>query len=1202
MHLYSLTLQKSSGITAAVYGNFSAPKQQELVVARGKVLELIRPDDHGKVQTVHATEVFGIIRSLATCRLTGGNRDYIVIGSDSGKIVILEYSADKQCFDRVHAETYGKTGVRRIVPGQYVAADPRGRAVMIGAVEKQKLVYILNRDSAARLTISSPLEAHKSATVCFDLIGVDVGFDNPIFAALEVDTEEVENEPDTREVLYEKLLVYYELDLGLNHVVRKWSDAVDPTANKLVAVPGGADGPGGVIVCSENFVVYKSPTQPERRCALPRRKDLPTAHGLLIIAAAVHRQRDHYFILVQSECGDLYKLTLTVEGELVAELRCRYLDSVPPCVALCILKSGFLFCAAEFANHSFYQFQGIGEDDDSPTCSSKQFEAEDFAVVPLVPRPLRNLLHVDDMESLCPIVDAKLVDPTKSGTPSIAALCGRGPRSTLRLLQHGLAVSEMAVSELPGNPNAVWTVKKRRDDPYDRYIVVSFVNATLVLSIGETVEEVTDSGLKADTPTLFVGLVGDDAMMQVHPAGIRHVRSDGRVNEWRPPKGKPIINATANHKQVVLSLSGGEVIYFELDAAGTLAEMDKKDMGHEVACLEIGAVPEGRQRSRFLAVGGWDNTIRILSLDPDDCMTVLAVLALPAQAEAAALVSMPIGRAGAGAAALFLCIGLSNGVLLRARLDPRTGQLSDSRTRFLGARAVKLFRLPLGGHEGVLALSSRPWAAYCHQFALLTSPLAYQALEYGSSFASEHCPEGVVAIAGNTLRILSLDKLGDAFNAESIPLRYTPRKLATHSVSGHLVIIETDHNAYNEEEKAQLYEAVGVTPPVPAGTVVDADDEEAEGMLMESKIGVPRAQPGKWASCIRLVDPVTRQTLSVLELGDNEAALSLAMVPVRDRAGETFVMVGTVRDMTLHPRQLTAAFIHVYQFAEGNTKLELVHKTQVEDVPKALAAFGGRLLAGVGSRLRLYDMGKKKLLRKSEFKGLPTMVQSIHVISPSRVYVGDLAESFHYIKYQRQENNFVLFADDVAPRWLTASTVLDANTLAGADKFGNLFVTRLPQEVSDDVDDAQLLSSAASSETLALNGAPSKSDEVVQFHVGETITSLQKASLGPGCTEVLLYTTIMGGVGALLPLTSKDDLELMQALEMHLRQEAPPLSGRDHLLFRSAYFPAKGVVDGDFCQLFTGLSPDQQSAIAQELDRSPAEIAKKLEELANRIT
>jgi len=339
----------------------------------------------------------------------------------------------------------------------------------------------------------------------------------------------------------------------------------------------------------------------------------------------------------------------------------------------------------------------------------------------------------------------------------------------------------------------------------------------------------------------------------------------------------------------------------------------------------------------------------------------------------------------------------------------------------------------------------------------------------------------------------------------------------------------------------------------------------------------------------------------VIELGDNEAAVSLAMVPLRDRAGETFVMVGTVKDMTLHPRQLSAAYIHCYQFTENNTALQLLHKTQVEDVPKAIAPFSGRVLAGVGNRLRLYDMGKSKLLRKCELRGLPTLVCAIHVISPSRVVVGDLAESFHYVKYQKAENSFVLFADDVAPRWLTASAVLDASTLAGADKFGNLFVTRLPQEVSDDVDDAQILSSAVANEALALNGAPSKSDELVQYHVGETITSLQKVVLGPGCAEVLLYTTIMGGVGAFLPLTSKEDVELMQTLEMHLRQEAPPLSGRDQLFFRSAYFPMKGVIDGDFCTTFNGLSPEEQRSIADELDRTPSEISKKLEDLANRI-
>ena len=108
LHMYALTLQRASGVTGAVFGNFSAPRQQEIAVARGKILELCRPDDNGKVLTVVASEVFGTIRSIATFRLTGGNRDYLVVGSDSGRIVILEFVADKGGWERVHCETFGK--------------------------------------------------------------------------------------------------------------------------------------------------------------------------------------------------------------------------------------------------------------------------------------------------------------------------------------------------------------------------------------------------------------------------------------------------------------------------------------------------------------------------------------------------------------------------------------------------------------------------------------------------------------------------------------------------------------------------------------------------------------------------------------------------------------------------------------------------------------------------------------------------------------------------------------------------------------------------------------------------------------------------------------------------------------------------------------------------------------------------------------
>lgn len=55
-----------------------------------------------------------------------------MVGSDSGRIVILEYHPSKNMFEKIHQETFGKSGCRRIVPGQFLAVDPKGRAVMIG--------------------------------------------------------------------------------------------------------------------------------------------------------------------------------------------------------------------------------------------------------------------------------------------------------------------------------------------------------------------------------------------------------------------------------------------------------------------------------------------------------------------------------------------------------------------------------------------------------------------------------------------------------------------------------------------------------------------------------------------------------------------------------------------------------------------------------------------------------------------------------------------------------------------------------------------------------------------------------------------------------------------------------------------------------------------------------------------------------------
>jgi splicing factor 3B subunit 3 len=74
MYLYNLTLQKASSIVQCAYGNFSGPKAQEIVVGRGKILELLRPDENGKMQSILSVEIFGVVRSIVPFRLTGKNQ------------------------------------------------------------------------------------------------------------------------------------------------------------------------------------------------------------------------------------------------------------------------------------------------------------------------------------------------------------------------------------------------------------------------------------------------------------------------------------------------------------------------------------------------------------------------------------------------------------------------------------------------------------------------------------------------------------------------------------------------------------------------------------------------------------------------------------------------------------------------------------------------------------------------------------------------------------------------------------------------------------------------------------------------------------------------------------------------------------------------------------------------------------------------
>lgn len=96
------------------------------------------------------------------------------------------------------------------------------------------------------------------------------------------------------------MLTFYELDLGLNHVVRKWSEPTDTRANLLVQVPGGQsastnkfDGPSGVLVCCEDHIIYRHMEQEQHRVPIPRREHplRDPERGLIIVSAVMHKMK-----------------------------------------------------------------------------------------------------------------------------------------------------------------------------------------------------------------------------------------------------------------------------------------------------------------------------------------------------------------------------------------------------------------------------------------------------------------------------------------------------------------------------------------------------------------------------------------------------------------------------------------------------------------------------------------------------------------------------------------------------------------------------------------------------------------------------------------------------------------------------------------------------------------------------------------------
>ena len=780
LHLYSISLQPPSAVRHAVVANFAGggPRDQLLLTATGSRLTLYKTAEvsvdnatKGTLVEIHSQDFFAVVRSLGTYKLSGSPKEYLIVGADTGRIATLEWMPDEHRWQRNHLETFGQSGVRRAIPGEYLAVDPRGRACMLASVEKNKIVYFLNRDSKGNLTISSPLEAHKPRTLNFALVALDTGYDNPAFASIELDYTELDSDPtDTAQDEVQKELAYYELDLGLNHITRKWSEPTERTAHALYAVPGGRDGPGGVLICGLDIITYMHKDQPSFRIPIPRRRgpleDLNRKRR--IVAGVTPKTKGAFFVMLQTDDGDLFRVSLNVAADSdgkstgeVSGLMVQFFATIPVASVILLTKTAYLYCASEAGEQRLYALMDLGEQNEAH--KSEDFSQDTNEPLPPVyfdlPDDQGDVELQDTFDKNNPTTASALAHLTPGEPPSIVCGCGTGSRSSLKAMKHGVEVFERSRGELGGAegvPTAVFTTKLNQADPHDSWVILAYPNSTLTLQIepeSESIEEVPPSEARFldRVQTLRVQLMANNDIVQVHSRGIRVIKPGRGNDDWEAPNVRTIVAAATNQRQVAIALSSGEIYYFELEEDGTLGELEfHPEMSGSVSALSLGRISEGSLRSPFLAVGCVDLTVRILTCDREGCLEQLSIQAVTAVPTALQILAMDdVGSRST----LFLHIGLKTGVYIRSEIDERSGKVGNSHTRYLGPRQINFGIITVADHETLLAMGARTWVVYPDpQYKTLkVTPLDYPPLDYAWRLNMENDTDGIVGLQGATL-------------------------------------------------------------------------------------------------------------------------------------------------------------------------------------------------------------------------------------------------------------------------------------------------------------------------------------------------------------------------------------------------------------------------------------------------------------------
>ncbi|KAJ3405441.1 DNA damage-binding protein 1a [Chytridiales sp. JEL 0842] len=513
--------------------------------------------------------------------------------------------------------------------------------------------------------------------------------------------------------------------------------------------------------------------------------------------------------------------------------------------------------------------------------------------------------------------------------------------------------------------------------------------------------EADTSGFSVNEPTLFSSNVLTNMILQITSTAIRLIENNQCLNLWSPDDSKRINHASVSGNQVLVSSTGGVLIYLEV-SNNMIVERGKHQFAHEISCLTLAPAQQSEQ-SQLCVIGLWNEySVQILSL-PELKSTYLEIIDKDVVPRSITITDF--------AGTSFMLVALGDGKLISFKLNNYS--LRDRKLLAYGTRSTILVPYTSNQKNFVFAASDRPAIIYSSgSEKILYANVNLKEVTHMSPFTMQDGIDSIAIVTPTSLKIGTVDQV-QKLHIRTIPLGETPRRIAYDSKSQTIGILTSRIDYVADEEKSSVKLLNEQTLTVCDTYALDRYE---------------------YPSSICVHTPTAASSFSYLVVGTAWA------LPTEEEPSKGRILVFKVVDSSESP------------------KLKLCGELEVGGCVYSLISLKGAIVAGINSKVQVFEISDSEGFQITSGPTHYGQIQALFLASQaSHIIVGDLMKSASLLSLSdNTPRQLTEVARDYTPAWTTAVEILGEEMAIAAESSYNLYTMRYRATSDNEVERRRL--------------------------------------------------------------------------------------------------------------------------------------------------